>query len=136
MSAEKTRKNTKKAFAKRRPGFSLVENLMALIILVVAILASFQTIAFALLVTTEARGRMKSYAQLEQAGLASASDESVPTAVPPVTVAQDNVQVQVFIEGDGTPKSVEIRQFAYKYTPNAFPSQKMKSPVVVVFRAK
>jgi Tfp pilus assembly protein PilV len=115
--------------AERRPGFSLVENLIALIILTVAILASFQTIAFALSVTTEARGRMKSYAQLEQFGLSAASGENAGT-----TVTSSDVQVPVLI--DGARNDVTIKKVVCQYAPDAFPSQKMKSPVVVVFRAK
>jgi hypothetical protein len=122
--------------AKPRPGFSLVENLLALIILTVAILASFQTIAFALSVTTEAWGRTKSYAQLEQVGLVSASGEIVEAIVPPVIVTPNDVPVFINIEGDGVPKIAEIRQLVCQYAPGALPSQKMKSPTVVVFRAK
>ncbi|MDR1472148.1 MAG: hypothetical protein LBS75_06455 [Synergistaceae bacterium] len=129
MSAQKTRKTRGKAFAGRRPGFSLAEVIIALFILTAAIFASFETIGYALLVTTEVRGRMTNYSRLEHIGLLSAAKKSVE-ASDDILMVSDDISVPITI--GGRELSADITKLVYKHAPGAV-SGKMKSPVFVVF---
>jgi hypothetical protein len=126
-----TRRTGKKVSAER-PGFSLVEVVVALIALTVAIFASFETISYALSITTEVRMRMTSYSQLEHIGLLSAATKEV---VKSDDILHSSALHSVPIDIGGDEKSAEITRLVYKHDPEAVRVrfQKMKSPVFIVF---
>ncbi|MDR1649685.1 MAG: hypothetical protein LBR71_05435 [Synergistaceae bacterium] len=141
MSAENSQnsqKTRKKAFAERRKGFALVEAIVAIVILTLSIFASFQTIAYALSITTEVRGRRERYEQLANIGLAYAAEradggavENIPNIEIEIVSKNENAAVQAFINGVPVETNKpELTRYAYRYTSQ---TGKMKSPFFVIF---
>jgi Tfp pilus assembly protein PilV len=120
-------------FTKRRAGVLLVEVLIAMLVLTIAVFVSFETIGYALSITTEVRGRMKNYARLEYAGLLSVASGDI-ALLDDVECSTANFTAPITI-GTGT-KTAEITNVVYKRAFDANETQKMRSPVFVVFLKK
>jgi hypothetical protein len=119
-------------FTKRR-GVLLVEALIALVVLTIAVFVSFETIGYALTVTAEVRGRMENYARLEYVGLLSvASGDVVITDDVECSTAHFTAPITI---GSDT-KDAEFTNVVYKRAPGTSRTQKMRSPVFVVFLKK
>jgi hypothetical protein len=116
---------------KRRPGFSLLEGLVALLLMSIALVSSFGIISSALSTTTEVRARMEDYSQLEYAGLLSVASGDVVT--PPGGIVSQATPCDVPITIDGVTNLASFTNIVYRYAPGAGKTQKLKSPAFVVF---
>ncbi|MDR2179655.1 MAG: prepilin-type N-terminal cleavage/methylation domain-containing protein [Synergistaceae bacterium] len=120
---------------KRRAGVTLVEVLISLVVLTVAIFASIETIGYTLSITTEVRGRMKNYAQLEHAGLLSLVSGDIPVSgTDDIECLTANLDAPITIAG--TAHQVGLTRVVYRYDPKSSRLNKMASPVFVVFLEK
>ncbi|MDR1649619.1 MAG: hypothetical protein LBR71_05100, partial [Synergistaceae bacterium] len=100
---------------------------IAIVILTTAIFASFQTIAYALSVTTEVRGRRERYAQLEFIGLREAAGGEDTSSE---NISFKAISFEAPITIGGALRSADITRRVYRHTDQP---GKMKSPVFVVF---
>jgi Tfp pilus assembly protein PilV len=136
-----TAKKRKKIFpVERRAGFSLIEVIVAGIILAIAITASFSVIAFALVVTIDTRGRMGTYALAERAGFLSIAEKeaAVPSLNHSVITRSVNLSPSPSVNKEGASDSHEfkMRMVTHKCDPIAISLRITKFPVAVVFLAQ
>ena len=117
----------------KQKGFLLIEVLIALIVLTLAIFVSFESIGYALTVTTEVRGRMKNYARLEYVGLLSVASGDIVLS-DDIECSTKHFTAPIKIGSDT--KNAELTNVVYKRASDASQTHKMKSPVFVVFLKK
>jgi hypothetical protein len=124
---------TRKRTLKTRRAFLLVEVLIALVVLTIAVFTSFETIGYALTVTTEVRGRMDNYSRLEYVGLLSVASGDIVLS-DDVECSTADFSAPINIGGDT--KNAELTHAVYKRVSGASQTHKMESPVFVVFLKK
>jgi prepilin-type N-terminal cleavage/methylation domain-containing protein len=128
----KTYETRGKKRAKHRPGFTLTEVLVALLLMSVALVSVFGIISSALSATTEVRARMEDYSRLEHAGLLAVASGDVMTP-PPAGIVSYATSCDVPITIGGDTKSASFTNVVYRYEQDEGKAQKMKSSVFVVF---
>jgi prepilin-type N-terminal cleavage/methylation domain-containing protein len=127
-------KKTSLAFyAHKNEGFSLMEVLCALVILVLVILATFAALDYALKITVASRSRMDAFATAERmavAALARGKAEPDPRVDFSSTVINGTFSI------DGVDQSIEMEVVVYKEKLSAKFDRLMKRPVFITFLKK
>jgi hypothetical protein len=122
-----------KAHEKRRPGFSMLEVILASLLMATALISSFGIIFSSLSITTEVRARMDDYSQLEHAGLLSVASGDIVPPVAGTGIVYYSAPCVVPITIGSDTKTAGFTNVVYSYEQGAGKTSKMKSPVFVVF---
>jgi prepilin-type N-terminal cleavage/methylation domain-containing protein len=120
-------------FSRKHKGFTLLEVLCAIVVLSFAILAAFAAIAYALTVTSESRGRMDAFAEIERAAVTSVALRAA-NAEGKVSMTLKEIDVPLTIKSSSqTTRTIGLTALTYKESADAGVRRYMQSPVVTVF---
>jgi prepilin-type N-terminal cleavage/methylation domain-containing protein len=119
--------------AYKNKGFSLIEIICAIVILVLVIFVTFSVLNYALKITVASRNRMNAFATAERtavATLALRQDVSDPR------VDSSRATINGILSINGVDRPVAMEAFTYKEKSSARLDLLMKSPVFIVFLQK
>jgi prepilin-type N-terminal cleavage/methylation domain-containing protein len=119
--------------AHKNKGFSLIEIICALVILVLVILVTFSVLNYALKITVASRSRMNAFAAAERtavATLALRKDVSDPR------VDSSHTTINGMLSINGVDQPVAMEAFTYKEKASTKLDRLMKFPVFIVFLEK